>query len=551
MLKRICSLILILCLLLATGASASAASGTEEVTVRYRGIRIEVDGETLNPCDANGNSTEPFIYNGSTYLPVRAVASALGLNVAWDEATSTVTLTSGGTVNLGSGEPASSSNSAAAQITYRNIRIVIDGKVITPCDVTGKPTEPFIYNGSTYLPVRAVASALGLDVAWDEATSTVSLFHGIYLPVRSYSCEQGWKGGVWERSVLISYNDNGAPTRIENTDDGVLWLTELSYDAAGNLLKSVETGGGMTYSYECIYDKDGRPLREYGGGTGYSWSAEYTHDAAGNLTREIYENSNPLVGTSEYTYRYDDAGNLTHSFCKYENSLRSGTDEYNYRYDAAGNCVFSEYIMNGAKDHSFTYEFDAANNLLSKKQDTASGTDYNWAYSYDAQGRILSEEHTSSDGYKETTRYTYDALGNVLREENESNGSDGYSDGYTYTYSYDEKGNELYQEGKFTNGNYFRYNRTFDERGNVLTVDFYNPAAGGWFATYTYDSQNRVTRMLKEGASRWEEIVYSYSDTGMTAKMTCSNGDNYEVEYRLFRSAAYTEFVNEFNVIGS
>lgn len=515
MLKRICSLILILCLLLAPGASASAASGTEEVTVRYRGIRIEVDGETLNPCDANGNSTEPFIYNGSTYLPVRAVASALGLNVAWDEATSTVTLTSGGTVNLGSGEPASSSNSAAAQITYRNIRIVIDGKVITPCDVTGKPTEPFIYNGSTYLPVRAVASALGLDVAWDEATSTVSLLHGIYLPVRSYSCEQGWKGSVWERNVLISYNDFGAPTRIENTDDGVLWLTELSYDAAGNLLKSVETGGGMTYSYECIYDKDGNLLREYAEGTDHWWSWDYTYDAAGNLTRDVQKNSNSHIGTWEYNYRYDDAGN----------------------------CVYFESIHNGVKVHSITYEFDAAGNLISSAEDGG----YNTTYSYDAQGRILSEEHTSSDGYKETTRYTYDALGNVLREENESNGIVGY----TYTYSYDEKGNELSHELRMSSGQYSRYTRTFDDRGNVLTVDFYNTLVGGWFTTYTYDSQNRVTRMLKEGASSWEEIVYSYSDTGMTAKKTCSNGDNYEVEYRLFRSAAYTDYVDNFDVIDS
>lgn len=511
--KRIISLILILCLTLGLGVSAAAASGTETVTIHYRGIRIEVDGETLNPCDVSGNSTEPFIYNGSTYLPVRAVAGALGLNVAWDEATSTVTLTSGGTVNLGSGEPASSSESAAAQITYRDIRIVIDGRVISPCDVTGKPTEPFILGGSTYLPVRAVASALGLDVGWDEATSTVSLFHGIYLPVRSYSCEQNWKGGVWERSVQISYNDFGAPTRIENTDDGVLWLTELSYDAAGHLLKSVETGGGMTSSYDCSYDKNGRPLREYEEGPDFWWSRDYTYDAAGNLTRDVQKNSNSHIGTWEY----------------------------NYRYDAAGNCVYFESIHNGVKDGSIAYTYDAAGNLISSAEDNG----YNTTYSYDAQGRILSERVTGSNGYKETTSYTYDALGNLLRKENESNDSDGY----TSVYTYDALGNELSWELTMKSGERTRYTRTFDARGNVLTVDFYNTTVGGWFTTYTYDTQNRVTRMLEESESGWEETVYSYSDTGMTAKKTCSNGDSYEVEYRLFRSAAYTEYVEKFDVI--
>ena len=43
--------------------------------------------------DANGNYVEPFIIDGTTYLPVRGIASALGLNVGWDGATKTVLLT--------------------------------------------------------------------------------------------------------------------------------------------------------------------------------------------------------------------------------------------------------------------------------------------------------------------------------------------------------------------------------------------------------------------------------------------------------------------------
>jgi len=35
--------------------------------------------------------------------------------------------------------------------------------------------EPFIWDGSTFLPLRAIADALGLDVAWVEDTSTVVL----------------------------------------------------------------------------------------------------------------------------------------------------------------------------------------------------------------------------------------------------------------------------------------------------------------------------------------------------------------------------------------
>lgn len=47
-------------------------------------VRIVVDGKEIHPTDANGNSVSPIIQNGTTYLPVRAVADALGKAVYWD-----------------------------------------------------------------------------------------------------------------------------------------------------------------------------------------------------------------------------------------------------------------------------------------------------------------------------------------------------------------------------------------------------------------------------------------------------------------------------------
>lgn len=55
------------------------------------------------------------------------------------------------------------------------IKIVIDGKKLNPTDVNGNPVEPIIYNGTTYLPVRAVATALGKEVYWDGPNYTVYL----------------------------------------------------------------------------------------------------------------------------------------------------------------------------------------------------------------------------------------------------------------------------------------------------------------------------------------------------------------------------------------
>lgn len=70
-----------------TPALATLLSQTIEV---YTGVDIYIDDIKLYPEDANGNAVEPFVYNGTTYLPVRAISEGLGKPVTWDGATSTV-----------------------------------------------------------------------------------------------------------------------------------------------------------------------------------------------------------------------------------------------------------------------------------------------------------------------------------------------------------------------------------------------------------------------------------------------------------------------------
>lgn len=61
------------------------------------------------------------------------------------------------------------------QAFYNNIKISLNGKVLELTDSTGNRIEPFICNGTTYLPVRAVATALGLETKYNETTNTVEL----------------------------------------------------------------------------------------------------------------------------------------------------------------------------------------------------------------------------------------------------------------------------------------------------------------------------------------------------------------------------------------
>lgn len=179
--KRIIAIVLAMVLAVSIVVPASAAY-TQNVAINYRAIKLVLNGERIVPCDGAGTTVEPFIMSstGTTYLPLRAVAQALGLNVQWDGAANTVTLTSGGNVKTGSGPEGSSFGQQYVGITYRNIKIFLNGEELGLVNANGDRVEPFILNSnsSVYLPLRIIGEALGLKVGWDGATSTVSLEGG-------------------------------------------------------------------------------------------------------------------------------------------------------------------------------------------------------------------------------------------------------------------------------------------------------------------------------------------------------------------------------------
>lgn len=83
-------LVAVLCCSLALVTAAYATNATKTIQAAYMNIKLVIDGVPVTPKDSNGTTVEPFIYNGTTYLPVRAVGEALGKQVGWDGKTKTV-----------------------------------------------------------------------------------------------------------------------------------------------------------------------------------------------------------------------------------------------------------------------------------------------------------------------------------------------------------------------------------------------------------------------------------------------------------------------------
>ena len=75
------------------GLSVSALAATVSRTIQVEeGVGISLNGATFIPRDVNGNEVPVFLYNGTTYVPLRAVGEAMGMDVSYDSATKTAIL---------------------------------------------------------------------------------------------------------------------------------------------------------------------------------------------------------------------------------------------------------------------------------------------------------------------------------------------------------------------------------------------------------------------------------------------------------------------------
>lgn len=70
--------------------------------------------------------------------------------------------------------PALAGPSVYKQIdAYTGVDVVVNGQQITPRNASGHVVDTFIFNDTTYVPVRALSEYWGKDVAWDGDSRTV------------------------------------------------------------------------------------------------------------------------------------------------------------------------------------------------------------------------------------------------------------------------------------------------------------------------------------------------------------------------------------------
>ena len=140
--KYLLSLVLLLTLL-----SVNAHAEIKEVTVKVNDIKVE------SPVPAQ-------IVNDRTMLPMRSIFERIGARVTWMESEKIIFATKDSLL-------------ITMQIdnTVMSVRQIENDEIIK----IELDSPPFIVNGSTLVPVRAVAESLGCSVKWDPQTYTVDI----------------------------------------------------------------------------------------------------------------------------------------------------------------------------------------------------------------------------------------------------------------------------------------------------------------------------------------------------------------------------------------
>ena len=137
----------IISLIIALGIAVSSITAFAQ-----KDITILKDGEQLS------FDVAPYIVDGFTMVPMRAIFESIGAKVTWDQETKTVIAL----YNANEEEK-------ALILQVGNNYAFLNGEKIE----FKQPAE--IVNDRTFVPLRAVNESLGYKVDWDQDTYTVTI----------------------------------------------------------------------------------------------------------------------------------------------------------------------------------------------------------------------------------------------------------------------------------------------------------------------------------------------------------------------------------------
>lgn len=168
-------IVLALVLTMTLGSMVYAAVIPTEVVLNQN-LTITYNGAVQRFKNVKGDVVYPISYQGTTYLPIRSISCLFETEIEWDGNTNSIHLGKGSLDTIAAESISNFVAGTNQNITVdlnQDIKIYHNGEIQTFKDVTGKVVYPLSYQGTTYLPVRAISNLYDANIEWVGETETV------------------------------------------------------------------------------------------------------------------------------------------------------------------------------------------------------------------------------------------------------------------------------------------------------------------------------------------------------------------------------------------
>ena len=355
-----------------------------------------------------------------------------------------------------------------------------------------------------------VTSAYGTNYATTTATAYTSTGFAWKSSFAGAADSQWSAGDKVAKEIETRYDLAGRPIQVtypEAVSGEGRAVEKTFYDAAGNIIRTVDPRSTASSVIDCLYSYDDRHRRikeelpsVLNALTGSSARPTTTID---NYRADGLKTSATDAKGKTTTFDYDALGRLTQTV--FPDSLGSVTT----KYDPNGNIL----EVTDPENKKTVNTYDRLNHL----ETTTNAKGIKIAYAYDASGNRIAV----TDGKQQKTRFTYDGLGRLTTEVDPTNKKKSFfydavnktrekdSLGQITDYQYDDHhrlSHVLHSGAAAENLNY-----TYDAAGNLLSAAPPSPNQGSVVATtYTYDARNKRRTETSAGVTH----TYGYDLAG-------------------------------------
>lgn len=165
-------------MLIIISCSVAYANMISAEVILNKNIIITYNGEIQKFRNASGEVIFPISYDGTTYLPIRSISCLFQTEIDWSGETNSIYLGKGSIDKFTSesiGEFKAGTNEDVIAGLNSDIKIYYKDKIQIFKDVNDNVVYPLTYQGTTYLPVRAISNLYNTDIEWNGDTYTIAI----------------------------------------------------------------------------------------------------------------------------------------------------------------------------------------------------------------------------------------------------------------------------------------------------------------------------------------------------------------------------------------